>query len=128
MAAKGLPKDPTDPTRYTRYIGKREFEQLYMSDWKGLTQDQVMVLKNVWPNMVDADSIVTVEALSDGRRKLTFSKANVLIVCDPRESTLQNQAREQLIGVGVKPLGLTRSPYRNTVARIAMRLRHFGYM
>jgi hypothetical protein len=126
--ATALPRNPTDPKRYTRYNGKHEFESFYLSDWKGLTKEQLKIMKDVWPHLVDENSCLTVESLPDGRRKLTFDNPNVKIICDPRDELTQRRAQEQLIREAAKPLELTRSPLRNLVARVSMRLRHHGYM
>jgi hypothetical protein len=128
MAAKGLPRDPTNPARFKHYHGKMEFELFYLSDWKGLTQDQIKIMRDVWPHLVRSDSWLVVESLPDGRSKLTFRNANVMIVCDPRDDDSQKKAREQLIGCAAKKLGLTRSPFRNLVARTMLYLSHFGYI
>jgi hypothetical protein len=86
-----------------------------------------MVL-DIFPQLVNDNSYLLVETLPGDLRKLTFINSNVKIVCDPRDELTQKKAQEQVIGLAVARLGLTRSPFRNLVARISMYLRQLGYM
>jgi hypothetical protein len=128
MPVKGLPKNPIDPDRFTAHHGKSAFQCFYLNSWAGLTPQQIHVMKDVWPHIVDDNSVLIVEELPNNQRKLTFSNDHVTIICDPRDKVLRRQARESLLSAATKNLELTRTKSRGLVERIVRYLGHHGYM
>lgn len=128
MAAKGLPKDPLDSDRYKAYHGIDGFKDYRDNDAKRLSHEQINMVIDILPKLVDEDSLLIVETLPGDLRKLTFKNAYITIICDPRVRELQLQAREQMLAESFKPLELTRSKSRSLIARTMRYLRHHGYM